>query len=115
MPDQDGLPQPADILAAYTHALRDRYAGEQAVAVFLDQMWGSAMAIGWSDAELFGCHAQRAFAPVRYDSMGAVTLAALTGSPIVSVTPEAIRYANGTTYRRGPGFAGIPVWRLPQA
>ena len=109
MPDQDGRPPPADILAAYAHALHDRYAGEHAVAAFLDQLWGSATAIGWSDAELFGCHAQREFAPVRYDSMGAVTLAAVTGSPIISVTPETIRYANGTTFRRWPGYTAVPA------
>ncbi len=84
----------------------------QVVERFLVDHWGSARRLGWSDVELFGCHAQSAFALVRYDCMGAVTLAVLTGSPITRVDDSEIRYENDLATRRNRLFSqAAPVWK----
>ena len=75
---------------------------------FLSEFGEQAEALGWTAAELFGVH------PVvglnRVDCCGALIIAR---APVVSVTAEAITYANGLVYRRTP-HAGpsVPVWEF---
>jgi len=83
---------------------------QHAVRDFLDRHWQSARALGWSDLDLFGCHPDPEFAPVRWDCMGAVTLAAATGIPVTEVHEDVIRYANGTAYRRKDMAGAVPIW-----
>jgi hypothetical protein len=73
--------------------------------------WGSEAArLGWSALDLFGCHPDPEFACVRWDCMGAVTLAAMTGVPVVEVHSDLIRHLNGTAYRRKDLSHAVPIW-----
>jgi hypothetical protein len=83
------------------------------VGHFLDRHLSEARRSGWTDSELFGCHPDPAFATVRYDSMGAVTIAALTRSPTASVLSREIRFSNGLATRRPlPCDRAKPVWTV---
>lgn len=105
-----------DILSAYERMFEACIYGSitrqiRIVERFLDHHWPEADALGWSDVELFGCYPDKAFATVRYDCMGAVTIAALTATPIVAVSPTAIRLENGLASRRPPCCClAQPVW-----
>lgn len=78
---------------------------------FLDEHLTSAIRFGWSNMELFGCHPNPPFATVRYDCMGAVTIAALTKFPIAKVAERAIQVENGLASRRPlPCSLAEPVW-----
>ena len=78
---------------------------------FLDEHLPEARRLGWSDVDLFGCYPDSSFAGVRYDAMGAVTLAALTASPIGTVSSVAVYYPNGLASRRPlPCARAEPVW-----
>ena len=105
--------QRSTILAAYRERLHGANAGEaqqQVVRDFLERHWQTARVVGWSDLELFGCHPDPEFARVRWDCMGVVTLAAVTGAPIAEIHLDQIRYANGTTYRRKDLTRAVPIW-----
>jgi hypothetical protein len=100
---------------AYGRMLPDR-GSIRAIQIFdrfLDEHLASARLSGWSDVELFGCHPDPAFALVRYDCMGAVTIAALMHWPLASASATEIRCLNGLATRRRP--AGGPaevVWKV---
>jgi hypothetical protein len=78
---------------------------------FLDDHFDEARHLGWCDVALFGCYPDPAFATVRYDAMGVVTIAALTTQPITAVSESTIRLANDLAARR-PASRNIarPVW-----
>ena len=80
---------------------------------FLDQHCSEAQRLGWSDVNLFGCYSNRRFVAVRYDAMGAVTVAAFTGQAIISVSEMTLRLANNLS-ARGPASIHIatPVWSV---
>ena len=105
------------IADAYGRLLRLRGPqSEKAIRVaerFLANDWDEACRLGWSDLELFGCHHQPSFALVRYDCMGAVTLAVSSASPIASIAESEIRYENGTAVRRSRLLElAAPVWTV---
>ncbi len=87
-------------------------AARQAVLAFLDNHLEAARHIGWADLELFGCHPRAG--RNRYDYMGAVTLAAISGDLIERITELAAHYENGLVYyRKRPMPAdAVPVWEL---
>jgi hypothetical protein len=97
--------------------LRERSGGHaagnpQIAESFLVQHWEESRQLGWTDLDLFGCHPDPAFALVRYDCMGAVTISAVMDWPIAAVSVDGIRCANGLRSRRKPGFAAVPVWEV---
>jgi hypothetical protein len=109
-------PTSGAILAAYRDWHRGSTGGQaaqHAVRDFLNQHWQAARAADWSDLDLFGCHPDLEFAPVRWDCMGAVTLAAATGVPVTEIHPDLIRYANRTAYRRKDLTHAVPIWMRP--
>jgi hypothetical protein len=78
---------------------------------FLRDHFEVARRLGWTNRELFGCHTQPAFAPVRFDCMGAVTLAVLTGSAATTVAATEMRYEDGLASRRNRLLSlAAPVW-----
>ena len=78
---------------------------------FLDEHFPEARRLGWSDVDLFGCYPDPAFVAVRYDAMGAVTIAALTKTRIASLSATEIRGADGLASRRPlPSRLARPVW-----
>jgi hypothetical protein len=80
---------------------------------FLRDNIGEARHMGWSDDDLFGCYPDAAFAGVRYDAMGPVTLAAFMAQPVIAVSGTSIRLANKLSARR-PASRDIaqPVWSV---
>jgi hypothetical protein len=105
-----------DILSAYERMFEACIYGSitrqiRIVERFLEHHWPEADALSWSDVELFGCCPDKAFATVRYDCMGAVTIAALTATPITSVSASEVRTANGLSTRRSLRCRlAKPVW-----
>ena len=74
---------------------------------FLANTAEAAAAMGWSIVALFGVHP--AVGVRRVDCCGALMVS--SGSLIIEVTPERIRYRNGLAYRRTPpGGPSVPVW-----
>lgn len=110
--------QRAIILSAYRRMFEVCAHGSAArqisiVECFLDSRLVEALHRGWSDVELFGCYPDPAFATVRYDCMGAVTIAALTRTPIATVSETEIRGESGLACRRPlPCHLAVPVWRV---
>ena len=110
------LPLANTILSGYRALLEASARGAverqiRVVELFLDQHLTTAVRLGWSNEELFGCHSDRAFATVRYDCMGAVTIAALTRSRVADVTGSTIRGENGLATRRPASCLSVkPVW-----
>ena len=87
--------------------------GIYVVEHFLDQHDDNARRLGWTDIELFGCHPDPAFALVRYDYMGAVTISALMGKPIATVAEAKITCVNGLVSRRNSAIPpAAPVWQV---
>ena len=78
---------------------------------FLDYHVDEALRLGWSEIDLFGCYPAPSLATIRYDCMGAVTIAALTRMEIKSVSEAVIRSENGLACRRPLSCATAkPVW-----
>ena len=109
-------PEPDIVLSAYRRMLELCARGSaprriDIVERFLRRQFIDARRLGWGEADLFGCYPKPAFAAVRYDCMGAVTIAALTLVPIVSVTTSEVRGENGLASRRPlPCRSAKPVW-----
>jgi hypothetical protein len=82
------------------------------VRTFLEQFWDAAIAAGWSEMELFGCHPDPEVAFARLDAMGAVTLSAVTGDPISDVQPGLIAYSSGLTLLMRERSQSWPIWRV---
>lgn len=111
-----GLTAVPTIVAAYGRLIakeerRPKGNSQDVVEQFLREFWSTAREFGWTDIELFGCHPNPDFACVRYDCMGAVTVAALTATPIVLVSSTEIRGRNGLSSRRPlTSVLAQPVW-----
>jgi hypothetical protein len=86
-----------------------------AAGKFLDTWTGTATAFGWTDLDVFGCHAKRP--DVRFDCMGLVTL--LDRCEVVGVDEQGADLVTATgarqRYRRRPLPTGtVPLWGLFQ-
>jgi hypothetical protein len=67
-----------------------------------------ATRLGWTAVDLYGVHPTVGVA--RVDCCGALIIAK---APVVSVTAEAITYANGLTFYRKPRAGpSVPVWEF---
>ena len=82
-------------------------------ARFLDGWASRAAGLGWTTAEVFGCHPEVPYA--RLDCMGLVWL--LDGAEILAISAEGVRIrkpsgAMLTIYRRTGGAPSVPVWYL---
>ena len=82
-------------------------------ARFLDSWASRAAGLGWTTAEVFGCHPEAPYA--RLDCMGLIWL--LDGAEILAISAEGVRIrkpsgAMLTIYRRTGGAPSVPVWYL---
>jgi hypothetical protein len=103
------MPRPAAILPARWRELVDN------AGLFIDRWAIQAASLGWSPADIFGCHRQAPLA--RYDLQGLVFV--IGSGEVVAITAlsATIRTRGGApqTYRRTPptpGERAAAVWEL---
>jgi hypothetical protein len=85
--------------------------GIDVVQAFAAEHLDEARRLGWTEVDLFGCYPDPAFALVRYDCMGAITVSAVMGWSIETVTAAGIGCTNGLANRRPRVLTNaLPVW-----
>ena len=84
-----------------------------ATGIFLDRWGAEAIACGWSDFDVFGCHPDRPTA--RFDCMGLVLL--LDRCEVVGIDPDGADLVSASVarqrfYRRALPHGTVALWQL---